>query len=71
MKRVTVHNRRTFPSVAEHGLDIQPNTETNIAIERVSLILSRRMCSIKTGDHKKRGCTLWQLYKEMGGDWNG
>ena len=37
--RVTVHNRWTFPALAEHGLDIRPNTATNVAIERVSLVL--------------------------------
>ena len=38
MNRVIVHDWNTFPLLAEHGLDIQPNTVTNIAIERVGLL---------------------------------
>ena len=45
--RVTVHSRWTFPSLAEHGLDIQPNTATNVAIERVSLVLSQECVQFK------------------------
>ena len=33
--RVVIHDRETLPLLDEHGLDIQPNTVTNVAIERV------------------------------------
>ena len=46
--RVTVHNRGTFPLLDEHGLDIKPNTATNIAIERVSLAESRRIYPVQS-----------------------
>ena len=46
LNRVAVHNRGTFPLLDEHGLDIKPNTATNIAIERVSLAVSREFIQI-------------------------
>ena len=48
LNRVTVHNRGTFPLLDEHGLDIKPNTATNIAIERVSLAGSRRIYPVQS-----------------------
>ena len=43
--RVTVHDRDTYPLLAEHGLDIQPNSATNIAIERVTFYLIQQNLS--------------------------
>ena len=34
--RVTVHSRKTPPLIEDNGLMVEPNTATDIAIERVS-----------------------------------
>ena len=37
--RVTVHDRATSPLIEDNGHMVEPNTATDIAIERVSMFL--------------------------------
>ena len=70
--RVVISGRGELPLIDEAGMNVQPNTATDIAMNHVSQKFSiDAVLNSFAGHNQKTGCPLWPMHNRLGRDIQG